>query len=238
MTLNKTKIEWCDYTSNPVTGCQHWRDGTCRIPCYAKKIADRFRGTKAWPLGFEPTFHEERLQDPKRMKKPQTIFICSMADLFGEWVPPPWIWKIFKSCDNSPQHTYIFLTKNPEEMARFAQQPVRNPRGGRPNWWFGTSVTCREDTHRIHTLQIRMPRSNHFISFEPLLSDPGPLDLTGIKQVIIGAQSNPTIMPDQFWIAEIEEAADRVGAKVFCKDSLASIPDTMFRRELCWKLNK
>lgn len=54
----------------------------------------------------------------------------------------------------------------------------------------------------------------------------------------IGAQTNPTVIPDQFWIAEIEQEADRAGAKVFCKDSLASIPDTMFRRELCWQVRK
>jgi DNA repair photolyase len=47
--VNKTAIEWCDYTWNPVTGCKHG----CPY-CYAWKIAERFKGSKAWPQGFEP----------------------------------------------------------------------------------------------------------------------------------------------------------------------------------------
>jgi protein gp37 len=37
--MNKTKIEWCDSTWNPVTGCKHG----CQY-CYARGIANRFKG--------------------------------------------------------------------------------------------------------------------------------------------------------------------------------------------------
>ena len=37
--MNKTKIEWCDATWNPVVGCKHGCDY-----CYAKRIAARFGG--------------------------------------------------------------------------------------------------------------------------------------------------------------------------------------------------
>lgn len=234
MTLNKTSIEWCDRTWNPVTGCKHG----CPY-CYARKIAERFRGTKAWPNGFEPTCHEDRWGDPFTVKKPQTIFVCSMADLFGEWVPPSWIWPVFTSCDDAPQHTYIFLTKNPVKMARYSPRPSDQPRGVRINWWFGASVTCREDTRRIDNLQNRVLGSNRFVSFEPLLGDPGPLDLSGIRQVIIGAQTNPDRYVGLEWVLKICEAADRAGAKVFMKDSMAGRwPDRELRRELCWQVRK
>ncbi len=241
--MNKTGIEWCDYTWNPVTGCLHG----CPY-CYARKIAERFKGSKAWPQGFEPMLHQDRLDAPRHvgrryynpMPKGSTIFVCSMADLFGDWVPARWIWDVFEAMDTTPRHTYIMLTKNPVRMATFAPERGDQPRGIKENWWFGASVTCREDTRRIDNLQNRMMGSNRFISFEPLLSDPGPLDLTGIKQVIIGAQTHPDQHVGLEWVLKIGEAADRAGAKVFMKDSLAGRwPDRgELRRELCWSVHK
>lgn len=226
--MNKTGIEWCDYTTNPVTGCKHG----CPY-CYARKIAERFRGSKAWPQGFEPMFHTERLQDPAKMKKPQTIFVCSMADLFGDWVPEQWIQEVLYACHDAPQHTYIFLTKNPE---RYLTIPVGLFRS---NMWFGTSSDGGlHVSDRIRALQ-KLPHDNKFISFEPLLYDPGLMSLKGIKQVIIGAQTNPDKCAglEAFFITC--EAADHAGAKVFMKDSLAGRwPDRELRRELCWTVNK
>ena len=234
MSMNKTGIEWCDYTWNPVTGCKHG----CPY-CYARKIAERFRGSKAWPQGFEPAFHKGRMEDAIKHKKPATIFVCSMADLFGEWVPTYWIQSILTSTVIGLQHTYIFLTKNPD---RYQPLSVNDLVGGmmqrRQNLWFGTSISGKEDIHRLWSLQASdLP--NRFISFEPLLSDPGPLDLTGIKQVIIGAQTNPDRYIGLEWVMKICEAADHAGAKVFMKDSMIGRwPDREIRRELAWPLNK
>jgi len=236
--MNKTGIEYCDYTWNPATGCEHG----CNY-CYARKIAERFKGGKAFPNGFKPTFHPERLNDPAKMKAPQSIFVCSMADLFGEWVPAYWIWDTFEAMDSAPQHTYIMLTKNPKKMASFAPERGDQPRGIQKNWWFGTSVTCREDTHRIDTLQNRIGGDNKFISFEPLLGDPGPLDLTGIKQVIVGTQTNPTIVPPSEAIRSVVLAAANASAKVFFKDSMNGVPwrgqSTFVNvRDLWWDVHK
>lgn len=78
--MNKTKIEWTDYTWNPITGCLHGCDY-----CYARKIAERF--PKAFPQGFAPAFHQERLQEPIKLKKPSKIFTVSMGDMFGDGLP-------------------------------------------------------------------------------------------------------------------------------------------------------
>ncbi len=40
--MNKTKIEWCEYTLNPITGCLNHINGLCKggdFPCYAYKLA-------------------------------------------------------------------------------------------------------------------------------------------------------------------------------------------------------
>ena len=163
--MNNTRIEWCDASWNPVTGCLH----DCEY-CYARRIAKRFSGkgdlreagTGFWldkdsfevskgsgvyetkyalttgekpepfkpyngkitpyPFGFSPTFHKYRLDVPKKWSEPRTIFVCSMADLFGEWVPDEWIEEVFTACEKAPQHTYLFLTKNPKRYIELLQQ--------------------------------------------------------------------------------------------------------------------
>ena len=239
MTLNKTKIEWCDRTWNPVTGCLHG----CSY-CYARKIAERFRGTKAWPEGFKPTYHPERLEDPEKIKEPQSIFVGSVADLFGDWVPVEWTNQIFCETIEADHHDYIFLTKNPPNMKKLFLDfmgTIPNENYSfltMPYSWFGTTVTWSEDVHRIKELQV-FPHPHRIVSFEPLLSDLGNINLIGIRQVIIGAQTKPDQCAGLESILKICEAADMVGAKVFMKDSLyGRWPDRELRRELCWKVRK
>lgn len=140
--MNKSGIEWTDYSWNPITGCLHG----CQY-CYARKMTARFSGdtrrnkTKkdkftydsvtgfyhldkpftsdtggilAYPFGFKPTFHEYRMDWPGKIKNGANIFVGAMADIFGEWVRDELIHKIFDSCGEAPQHKYLFLTKYPE----------------------------------------------------------------------------------------------------------------------------
>ena len=132
--MNKTKIDWCDMSWNPVTGCYH----DCKY-CYAHNIANRFNGgldtdkklielkypvkdredrLQPYPYGFKPTLHEYRLGEPEKKTKGKTIFVCSMSDLFGTWVPDEWIVKIFDVVEKCQQHKFIFLTKNGERYRK------------------------------------------------------------------------------------------------------------------------
>ena len=156
---SKTKIDWADATWNPVTGCLHG----CEY-CYARRIARRFGDISCddgqlhvqaknvnsyedavhsgpYPFGFSPTFHRNILSDPKHWKKPRTIFVCSMADLFGEWVPDEWIRAVFEACEAAPQHRYIFLTKNPARL-----WPAH------ANWNSGTKSTTDHISRRKNLL--------------------------------------------------------------------------------------
>ena len=248
----KTKIEWCDSTWNPVTGCRHG----CKY-CYARRIAERFGGCdkpidsrellrpmtitrrngKAveapFPFGFEPTFHRYRLEQPKKCVNPQTIFVCSMADLFGAWVPTKWIVEVLDACQAAPQHRYIFLTKNPRryaELDRLALLPRED------NFWYGSTVTSKSD--RRFNGHIRL---NTFLSIEPLHEnlDAGLGSFGGDRWIIIGAetgQRKEKIVPEKAWVDNICEAADLTRAAVFMKDSLIPIVgEENMRRELPWE---
>ncbi len=251
--MNKTAIEWCDYTWNPVTGCLHG----CPY-CYARKIAERFKGTKAWPEGFKPTFHPERLNDPRKLgtqyynafPKGSTIFVCSMADLFGDFIPYEWQHRVFDACMCSPRHTYIFLTKNPRGMETFLTRwsaehhnMLDSDAEAFGRMWFGVSAGDRayEGNYDPLVALYRVPSENLFVSFEPLLVNIEAIYLDKkVKQVIIGAQTNPSETPYYSAIGEICKTSDRTGAKVFFKDSLLQfLPTTdKVRRELAWPLNK
>jgi len=93
------KIEWCDLTWSPMSGCKRG----CSY-CYASKIYRRFGRS------FDPQFHPERLRQPMKIKKPSKIFVCSAADLFGDWVPSQWITDVFEVMAYCKWHTFIVLT--------------------------------------------------------------------------------------------------------------------------------
>lgn len=174
---DKTKIDWCDSSWNPVTGCKHG----CEY-CYARGIANRFRFLRddgnlhvlnnpcvrdyyedgevtrkdvkqPYPNGFAPTFHRYRLDIPERWKRPRTIFVCSMADLFGEWVPMDWKIETLLACREAPQHRYLFLTKNPTgyylwptEKYQLEELPIMRDVCDlyTDNMWLGVTYTGRE----------------------------------------------------------------------------------------------
>ena len=163
---DKTKIDWCDSTWNPVTGCYH----DCQY-CYARNIAHRFSGggenwtddkiivlderkydefeenrALAYPYGFKPTLHRYKL-DEYATKKGRNIFVCSMADLFGDWVPDDWKIEVLEACYKAPQHNYLFLTKDPIGYSIWATKNHRDFNCNDPykeNMWLGVTYTGKE----------------------------------------------------------------------------------------------
>ncbi|WP_461246531.1 DUF5131 family protein [Treponema sp. R6D11] len=242
--MNKTPIEWCDRTWNPVTGCLH----NCPY-CYARKIVRRFGkkegesvfdSTKIhdrkmrldknpYPYGFDPTFHRYRLEEPQLEKKPQNVFVCSMADLFGEWVPDEWTLEVFKACEKAPQHRYLFLTKNPIRYTRLFIP------GDVSNMWFGTTITNDNEPYFCDS------RVNSFLSIEPIQSDFTNFRTGGrlyaIGWVIIGAETGnrkDKIIPQREWIERIIEQCRFDHVPIFMKDSLAEIWGKPLIREYPW----
>lgn len=257
--MNKTKIEWADSTWNPVTGCYH----DCPY-CYARKTATRFAGcdvapagktvakvislherlkvtTKggvshnaAYPFGFTPTLHEYRLNDPLTRGFGETIFVCSMADLFGEWVPDEWIETVFDACKAATGHRYLFLTKNPARYIKLAQDG-KLPKG--EAFWYGSTTTGP------HMEAFWAEGYNSFISIEPLLERFGTPDGSGSPSTadwaIIGAETGnrkDKVIPKREWVKEIVDTFHAAGKPVFMKDSLVDIVgENRMVREFPWE---
>lgn len=238
--MNKTKIDWCDYTWNPVTGCLH----NCPY-CYARKIANRFGKNEfrvlgasgvvldepmkfenrndlltinPYPYNFLPTFHRYRLDEPQKIKTPKDIFVCSMADLFGDWVPDEWIEEVFKACEKAPWHQYMFLTKNPK---RYAELALLSYERLKDNWWFGTTVTNQSDMDKANVSIMETPCDMKcFLSIEPLLGQVKIKDIAFLNWIIVGQQTNPTIAPKEDWVRWIIDPCEDWGVPVFIKEPL------------------
>jgi protein gp37 len=183
-----------------------------------------------YPYGFEPTLHTHRLTAGlERYKKPKTIFVCSMGDLFGEWVPDEWIAEVFAACAKAPQHRYLFLTKNPKRYERLAGMLAP------PDLWLGMTVTSGFQK----TTKMRAPDvAKTFLSIEPLQDAFMGKGFTA-DLIIIGAETGNRkgkIIPRKRWIDDICAQADEAKIPVFMKNSLIPIVgEESMRRELPWK---
>lgn len=211
-----TKIEWTDETWNPVTGCVKVSPG-CKH-CYAERFAERFRGTPGHPFfnGFDPTLRPERLEQPFRWRSPRMVFVNSMSDLFGDFVPDAFIESIFNVMRRTPQHTYQVLTKRASRMRWWVRRQGWLERA--TNIWLGVSVEDREfGLPRVEALR-RTPTAVRFLSIEPLLEGLPTLDLTGIDWVIVGGESGPGARPlDPRWVRDIRDHCRSVKVPFFFK---------------------
>ena len=231
-TFNETNdnIKWAKWTWNPVTGCKHG----CEY-CYARDIANRFYEEK-----FEPTFRPERLTAPQNTKIPahrkeeegiNNVFVCSMADLFGKWVPYKWIEAVLKTVSESPQWTYIFLTKNPKRYIG-----IKFPK----NCWLG--ATADTQIRATEALDVFFERNEeihscvHFLSCEPLTE---AIDLNPdhyyegdyvlpIDWLIVGGKSKNSQMsasqPLWEWVEFLWQNAREAGIPIYWKENLTVKP--------------
>ncbi|MBU5489400.1 DUF5131 family protein [Butyricicoccus intestinisimiae] len=197
-----------------------------------KIYAEESKKAEAYPYGFVPTFHRYRLTEYEK-KKGRTIFVCSMADLFGSWVPDEWIEEVFAACERALQHTYLFLTKNPK---RYLTLALAGKLPAKANMWYGTTATTPDENFfwggAWHT----------FVSIEPILRDYsgeiGKMCDTFAQWVIIGAETGnrkDKVVPEKSWLDEIVKTCIESNITVFMKDSLVPIvgEENMFR-ELLW----
>src|SRR5262249_17841668 len=141
-------IEWTEATWNPVTGCDKVSPG-CKH-CYAERMAERLQamGQPNYKNGFALTLQAQMLELPLQWKKPQTIFVNSMSDLFHEEVPLDYVHRVFEVMRRAHWHRFQVLTKRAERLAELA------PGLAWPaNVWMGVSVESESYTSRIDQLR-------------------------------------------------------------------------------------
>jgi len=183
-----------------------------------------------YPFGFLPTLRRDRLIIPQLWKKPRTIFVGSMCDLFGEWVPDEWIKAVFGACEAAPQHRYLFLTKNPARYERLLDKYMS------PNMWFGWSQdgpmgdkTVFSSHHSVNT----------FVSIEPLHRPFEEFHIRGIGWAIVGAETGNRkgkILPEKKWVDDIAAACHEAGVPLFMKESLRTIMGNDFIQKFPWEV--
>ncbi len=213
-----TKIEWTDETWNPIrakrkdngaTGCICVKVSSGCAICYAETHGMRGLPGGGLRLPYQKSsldqvelyLDEKKLMAPLRRKKPTRYFVCSMTDLFGEWVPREFIVQAYGVMQKAWWHTYQVLTKRPERAAEITNDPAfhsdvlkaaqsfRWPRwamdlvnrtghmsNGWPfsNIWLGTSVENQETADERIPHLLKCPAAVRWLSMEPLL---GAVDL-------------------------------------------------------------
>ena len=232
-----TRIEWTDETWNPITGCTPISAGCAH--CYAQRMSLRLAGRCGYPKAphsFDVTFHEDKLRQPLKWKKPRRIFVCSMGDLFHIDVRPQWLEDIFAVIKKCPQHTFQILTKRPGKMKTWFEWYGSIPE----NVQLGTTPENQAMADLRIPILLQIPAAVHFVSIEPML---GPVDIRpylpyeidsggfdpqgfpislgtrlGLNWVIVGAETGPGARHmDLNWARSVRDQCQAAGVAYFFK---------------------
>lgn len=210
--MKKTKIEWTEATWNPSIGCTKISEGCAH--CYAEVMARRLQamGNRDYKDGFRFKILPERLNEPKKIKKPTKFFVNSMSDLFYEEMPYDFLDRIFDVISLTPQHIYQILTKRESIMLDYFSK-----RSIPKNVWLGVTVENAKYKYRIDYLK-QIDTTIRFVSAEPLIGPLGELDLSGIHWCIVGGESGPKARPlKKEWVIEIFEQCKNQDVAFFFK---------------------
>lgn len=220
-TQSDESIDWAKWSFNPITGCEH----KCSY-CYARDIAESERMKPFYPFGFSPTIHPARFAAPFNQQVPETaqfdisyrnVFTCSMADLFGRWVPAEWIEFTLDVCRQAEDWNFLFLTKFPKRMAEFSIPQ---------NCWMGTTIDCQARVKPAEIAFRKIDCAVKWISAEPMLENLEFNDLEIFDWIVMGGASmssqTPAWAPFFDWVANLHTQARNAGLQIFQKTNLFS----------------
>ena len=205
-------IEWTESTWNPVTGCEKISPG-CKH-CYAERMAERLQAMRQpnYRNGFALTLQPQMLELPLQWKRPQTIFVNSMSDLFHDDVPVAYIQRVFGVMRRAHWHRFQVLTKRSSRVRDLSPRLEWSP-----NIWMGVSVENNDYIDRIDDLR-RTGALIKFLSLEPLLGPLNSLNLADIDWVIVGGESGPRSRQMQpSWVRDIRDQCARSRVAFFFK---------------------
>ena len=234
-----TRIEWADITINPVRGCSHCSPGCdncyaerfaarlARIPNTARAYAGLVDVNGKWTGRFSVSLDT---LDALSIK-PRRIFVGSMCDLFHENLPYNLFLWIVEKLSRYPQHTFMLLTKRPERMKHFISLTKESDTvcglWPLPNLWLGVTVCNRDELWKLDVLR-KIPAALRFVSFEPLLSDLGNVDLSGIGWVIAGGETGSGARPmNPDWVRSLRDQCQEATVPFFFKSWGEWAPDCL-----------
>lgn len=242
-----TGIPYLDEVWNVTTGCTPCSPGCehCYAAAYARRDIGDFR---PWVRSTFPPDHErprqfsdvqchpDRLDKTLRWRKPRRVGVSFMGDLFHKDVPDAFLLDVFRAMNRANHHTYLLLTKRPERMrsfiARLGQEDgvlfLDHLMGGMTprldHVWAGVTVCNANELVKIEHLR-DTPAAHRWVSFEPLLSDIGPVNLDGIEWVVVGCESGPKARPmHPEWARSLRDQAKAWRAKFYMKQMQAGMP--------------
>lgn len=178
-----TRIEWCDATFNPWTGCQHVSPACdhCYAEAQAKRAPRTFGGWgphAARKRTSENYWRQPLLWNKRAAKEGRRlrVFCASMADVFDNQVPGEWREDLWALIHDTPQLDWLLLTKRPGNIARMLPPAfmLGTAPWPWPHVWLGTTVENQAEADRRIPELLRVPARVRFLSCEPLL---GAVDL-------------------------------------------------------------
>jgi ParB/RepB/Spo0J family partition protein len=209
----ESSIEWARWSWNPVTGCRH----NCAY-CYARDIAERF-----YPQKFEPSLVPDALAAPLNAAPPKeaaddvgwkNIFTCSMADLFGNWVPAEWIEAVLAVVREAREWNFLMLTKFAQRLAEFEFPD---------NVWLGATIDSQARVTATERAMVNARAAVKWVSIEPML-DPIAMDFSIFQWVVVGGASassqTPEWKPPRKWVIDLTAHAMAAGCAVYHKTNL------------------
>lgn len=217
-----------EHNWNPITGCTKYSAG-CKN-CYALDRVIPQLTTEKYKNGALVTCHNDLLDVPRRMKKPKSIIVNNMGDLFHDDVPLSFLKELFKTMNECPRHTFYPLTKRTPRMLELS--PHLN---WSSNIVMGVTVEDAEYKFRIDDLR-KVPVKRRFIMFEPLIGSIGKIDLDGFELVLVGGESGIGFRKmDIDWAREIRDQVVAAGVK-FNFMQYAAVDPCKLGRELDGKI--
>lgn len=219
--MNRSGIEWTQYTVNPVKGLcpMACKDEEGEVYCYAHKMYKNSYYHLDPTIRWEP----EAFKGIDGIKRPSMIFVGSTFELLHPVVKKEWLEFIFHVIRNYPQHTFQLLTKCYSNLVDWSPFPK--------NCWVGGSCTNPDDFNKARQSLEMIQATVRFISFEPLLKwfkDDGvdhEAHMTNafgglLQWVIVGARTKPFKCPPLGGVKDIATAALNAGVPLFLKDNL------------------
>ena len=211
--MNKTGIPYLDFTWNPGgCGCTNG----CPT-CWARgKVAERVGRNIGCDdcKNFRVHWHPERLGQLAKRKKPAVIGVQFTGDLFDDQQVAVNVGDALRACWDAPQHTYVFLTQRPVNMARFMNGIFGEDDGPPDNWYIGATIkqACPKAQEDLAAL-LSIRSNNLWISHEP---SQGLLPLAGtvhaaqgrLKLIVVGADNDVRQPREVEWLRYAASAAN------------------------------